>query len=132
MTASVFQGHIWIITGSSAEYGTTMLVLSPCSVSLQIFHFLSQAYLPEEDYFKGRVKWVGSPSRSDASIQLLNATLTDNGTYSCAVHNPPDVHGQPAQTVLMVTPKSEPARLICLLSPPNLPVCGRLALWLFS
>ncbi|KAF4104531.1 myelin protein zero-like protein 3 [Onychostoma macrolepis] len=70
-----------------------------------IFHFLSQAYLPEEDYFKGRVKWVGSPSRGDASIQLLNASLTDNGTYSCSVHNPPDVHGQPAQTALTVTPK---------------------------
>ncbi|XP_016370799.1 myelin protein zero-like protein 3 [Sinocyclocheilus rhinocerous] len=69
------------------------------------FHFSSQAYLPEEDYFKGRVKWVGSPSRGEASIQLLNASLTDNGTYTCAVRNPPDVHGHPAQTVLTVTPQ---------------------------
>ncbi|RXN02443.1 myelin zero 3 [Labeo rohita] len=69
------------------------------------FHYSSKAYLPEEDYFKGRVKWVGSPSRGDASLQLLNASLTDNGTYTCAIRNPPDVHGNPAQTVLTVTPK---------------------------
>uniref|UniRef100_A0A8C1YJD0 Ig-like domain-containing protein n=1 Tax=Cyprinus carpio TaxID=7962 RepID=A0A8C1YJD0_CYPCA len=70
-----------------------------------IFHFSSQAYLPEDDYFKGRVKWAGSPSRGEASIQLLNASLTDNGTYTCTVRNPPDVHGHPAQTVLTVTPQ---------------------------
>ncbi|XP_077077542.1 myelin protein zero-like protein 3 [Siphateles boraxobius] len=69
------------------------------------FHFSSQAYLPLEDYFKGRVKWLGSPSGGDASIQLLNASLTDNGTYTCAVRNPPDVQGSPAQTVLSVTPQ---------------------------
>ncbi|XP_048017371.1 myelin protein zero-like protein 3 [Megalobrama amblycephala] len=69
------------------------------------FHFSSQAYPPLEDYFKDRVKWLGSPSRGDASIQLLNASLTDNGTYICAVRNPPDVHGSPAQTVLTVTPQ---------------------------
>lgn len=69
------------------------------------FHFLSEAYPPEEDYFRGRVKWMGNPSRGDASIQLLNASLTDNGTYSCSVRNPPDAHGRPAQIILTVTPK---------------------------
>ncbi|XP_056100710.1 myelin protein zero-like protein 3 isoform X1 [Rhinichthys klamathensis goyatoka] len=69
------------------------------------FHFSSQAYPPLEDYFKDRVKWLGSPSGGDASIQLLNASLSDNGTYTCAVRNPPDVQGSPAQTVLSVTPQ---------------------------
>lgn len=73
--------------------------------AILFFHFSSQAYLPKEDYFKGRVKWAGSPSRGEASIQLLNASLTDNGTYTCTVRNPPDVHGNPAQTVLTVTPQ---------------------------
>ncbi|XP_026110508.1 myelin protein zero-like protein 3 [Carassius auratus] len=73
--------------------------------AITIFHFSSQAYLPEDDYFKGRVMWAGSPSRGEASIQLLNTSLTDNGTYTCAVRNPPDVHGHPAQTVLTVTPQ---------------------------
>ncbi|XP_067308024.1 myelin protein zero-like protein 3 [Pseudorasbora parva] len=69
------------------------------------FHFSSQAYPPDEDYFRGRVRWLGSPSRGDASIQLLNASLTDNGTYICAVRNPPDFQGEPAHTVLRVTPQ---------------------------
>ncbi|ROL54684.1 Myelin protein zero-like protein 2 [Anabarilius grahami] len=66
---------------------------------------VTTVYPPLEDYFKDRVKWLGSPSRGDASIQLLNASLTDNGTYICAVRNPPDFHGSPAQTVLTVTPQ---------------------------
>ncbi|KAI4900621.1 hypothetical protein NFI96_013919 [Prochilodus magdalenae] len=69
------------------------------------FHFFSKAYPPQDGHFKGRVKWLGGPSRGDASIQLLNASLNDNGTYACAVRNPPDVHGQASQTILTVTPK---------------------------
>ncbi|XP_062872830.1 myelin protein zero-like protein 3 [Trichomycterus rosablanca] len=69
------------------------------------FHFFSVPYPPEVGQFKGRVKWSGNPARNDASIQLLNATLTDNGTYSCAVRNPPDVHGPPADTILTISPK---------------------------
>ncbi|KAA0701615.1 Myelin protein P0 [Triplophysa tibetana] len=63
------------------------------------------AYPPEDDHFRGRVKWLGSPSRGEASIQLLNASLTDNGTYGCTVRNPPDIQGSPAHTVLTVSPK---------------------------
>ncbi|XP_056613075.1 myelin protein zero-like protein 3 [Triplophysa dalaica] len=69
------------------------------------FHFSSQAYPPDDDHFRGRVKWVGSPSRGEASIQLLNTSLTDNGTYGCTVRNPPDIQGSPALTVLTVSPK---------------------------
>ncbi|XP_036418778.1 myelin protein zero-like protein 3 [Colossoma macropomum] len=70
------------------------------------FHFSSaKAYPSSDERFKGRVKWVGAPSLGDASIQLLNASLNDNGTYSCTVRNPPDVHGPSSQTVLTVTPK---------------------------
>ncbi|XP_051963765.1 myelin protein zero-like protein 3 [Xyrauchen texanus] len=69
------------------------------------FHFSSQVYPPVEDHFKGRVKWVGRPSKGEASIELLSASLTDNGTYTCAVRNPPDIQGRPAHTILTVTPK---------------------------
>ncbi|KAK1786207.1 hypothetical protein P4O66_017913 [Electrophorus voltai] len=70
-----------------------------------IFHFMSVEYPPEDKQFKGRVRWMGRLESGDASIQLLNASLSDNGTYTCAVRNPPDVHGLPAQTLLTVTPK---------------------------
>ncbi|XP_053363596.1 myelin protein zero-like protein 3 [Clarias gariepinus] len=66
------------------------------------FHFYSVSYPPEDGYFKGRVQWYGEPARGDASIRLLNASLNDNGTYSCAVRNPPDFQGPPSSTVLTV------------------------------
>ncbi|CAL8360685.1 unnamed protein product [Merluccius merluccius] len=70
------------------------------------FHFSSKAFLPTVGQFSGRVRWQGSPARGEASITLLNTTLTDNGTFTCAVRNPPDVHGSPtSHTVLTVTPK---------------------------
>ncbi|TSK67174.1 Myelin protein zero-like protein 3 [Bagarius yarrelli] len=69
------------------------------------FHFYSKAYPPNEGHFKGRVEWQGDPARGDATVRLLNATLNDNGTYSCAVRNPPDVQGPPSNTVLTVSLK---------------------------
>ncbi|KAI1893266.1 hypothetical protein AGOR_G00121940 [Albula goreensis] len=47
------------------------------------FYFSSRAHAPEQGQFKGRIRWVGKPNGGDASIQLLNATLNDNGTYTC-------------------------------------------------
>nr|XP_046150577.1 myelin protein zero-like protein 3 [Oncorhynchus gorbuscha] len=70
------------------------------------FHFSSLVFPPRDGQFNGRVKWLGSPARGVASIQLLNSSLSDNGTYTCSVRNPPDVHGFPtSQTVLTVTPE---------------------------
>lgn len=70
------------------------------------FHFSSLAFPPMDGQFKGRVQWQGSPARGQATITLLNATLNDNGTYTCSVRNPPDVHGSPtSHTVLTVTPQ---------------------------
>lgn len=74
--------------------------------SLQFFHFSSRAFPPLDGQFTGRIQWQGSPARGDASIALINSTLQDNGTYTCSVRNPPDVHGSPtSHTVLTVTPK---------------------------
>ncbi|KAG7322055.1 hypothetical protein KOW79_014913 [Hemibagrus wyckioides] len=70
------------------------------------FHFHSVAYPPDGGHFKGRVEWHGDPARGDASIRLLNASLNDNGTYICAVRNPPDVQGPPSNTILTVSLKT--------------------------
>ncbi|XP_031717025.1 myelin protein zero-like protein 3 [Anarrhichthys ocellatus] len=73
---------------------------------LTFFHFSSRAFLPPDGQFVGRIQWKGVPARGEASISLINATLKDNGTYTCSVRNPPDVHGSPtSHTVLTVTPK---------------------------
>lgn len=71
------------------------------------FHFASKAFPPLEGQFAGRIEWKGGPARGDATIVLTNASLSDNGTYTCSVRNPPDVHGSPnSHTVLTVTPKA--------------------------
>ncbi|KAF7648007.1 hypothetical protein LDENG_00163440 [Lucifuga dentata] len=75
------------------------------------FHFSSRAFPPPDGQFGGRIRWQGSPAHGDASIVLINATLNDNGTYTCSVRNPPDVHGSPtSHTVLTVTPKAPSIR----------------------
>lgn len=80
-------------------------------LSLQFFHFSSRAFPPLEGQFAGRIRWQGSPARGEASIALINATLQDNGTFTCSVRNPPDVHGSPnSHTVLTVTPKGKMAQ----------------------
>lgn len=76
-----------------------------------LFHFFLLPYPPSSGPFKDRVKWLGSPSRGEASIQLLNTSLADNGTYTCTVKNPPDTHGGPAQIQLTVTQKKVSIRL---------------------
>ncbi|KAL4647306.1 myelin protein zero-like protein 3 isoform X1 [Arapaima gigas] len=71
-----------------------------------VFHFFFKSYPPTEGQFKGRIKWVGDIASGDASLQLLNASLSDNGTYTCVVRNPPeDVHGFPGQIEVTVTPR---------------------------
>eukprot|EP00064_Thunnus_orientalis_P000291 superscaffoldBa00000015_g291 len=75
------------------------------------FHFSSRAFPSLEGQFAGRIRWKGIPARGEASISLINATLNDNGTYTCSVRNPPDVHGSPtSHTVLTVTPKAPSIR----------------------
>uniref|UniRef100_A0A3B5L3I2 Ig-like domain-containing protein n=1 Tax=Xiphophorus couchianus TaxID=32473 RepID=A0A3B5L3I2_9TELE len=75
------------------------------------FHFSSKAELPKSGQFAGRIKWQGTPARGDVSISLINATLNDNGTYTCDVTNPPDVFDSPkSHTVLTVTPKATTIR----------------------
>ncbi|XP_076000312.1 myelin protein zero-like protein 3 [Genypterus blacodes] len=75
------------------------------------FHFSSRAFPPTDGQFGGRIRWQGTPARGDASIALVNATLNDNGTFTCSVRNPPDVHGSPtSHTVLTVAPKAPSVR----------------------
>lgn len=75
------------------------------------FHFSSRPFPPIDGQFMGRIQWQGRPALGEASISLINATLKDNGTYTCSVRNPPDVHGSPnSHTVLTVTPKAPSVR----------------------
>lgn len=100
---------------------------------LQFFYFSSQAFLPSQGQFAGRIEWQGSPARGEASISLINATLNDNGTFTCSVRNPPDVHGSPSShTVLTVTPKCKETKTISIYWHTYFIVLSLINTWLFT
>ncbi|XP_029813101.1 myelin protein zero-like protein 3 isoform X5 [Suricata suricatta] len=68
-----------------------------------IFHYQSFQYPTTAGTFRDRISWVGDVYRGDASISISSPTLKDNGTFSCAVKNPPDVHHNIPVTELTVT-----------------------------
>ncbi|XP_030393986.1 myelin protein zero-like protein 3 isoform X1 [Gopherus evgoodei] len=68
-----------------------------------IFHYQSIAYPAVVGTFRDRISWVGNVAKGDASIAIQNPMMNDNGTFTCAVKNPPDVHHNIPQTKLTVT-----------------------------
>ncbi|XP_054899867.1 myelin protein zero-like protein 2b [Poeciliopsis prolifica] len=71
----------------------------------RILYYQGEPYPPNTGLFKGRVKWSGDILRKDASITLNDVRPTFNGTYTCQVANPPDVHGNTGETILRVVNK---------------------------
>ncbi|XP_037697548.1 myelin protein zero-like protein 3 [Choloepus didactylus] len=67
-----------------------------------IFHYQSFQYPATAGIFRDRISWVGNVYKGDASISISNPTMKDNGTFSCAVKNPPDVHHNIPTTELTV------------------------------
>ncbi|EDL95348.1 similar to RIKEN cDNA A530065I17 gene (predicted), isoform CRA_a [Rattus norvegicus] len=68
-----------------------------------IFHYQSFQYPTTAGTFRDRISWAGNVYKGDASISISNPTLKDNGTFSCAVKNPPDVYHNIPLTELTVT-----------------------------
>ena len=52
-----------------------------------------KAYPPLEGRFRKRAVWAGDIMSRDASIIVREVKFTYNGTFSCQIKNPPDVHG---------------------------------------
>ncbi|OBS58496.1 hypothetical protein A6R68_10361, partial [Neotoma lepida] len=71
--------------------------------SSDIFHYQSFQYPTTAGTFRDRIFWVGNVYKGDASISISKPTLKDNGTFSCAVKNPPDVYHNIPLTELTVT-----------------------------
>lgn len=71
-----------------------------------IFHYQSFQYPTTAGTFRDRISWVGDVYKGDASISISNPTIKDNGTFSCAVKNPPDVHHNIPVTELTVTERA--------------------------
>uniref|UniRef100_A0A3B5KWE2 Ig-like domain-containing protein n=1 Tax=Xiphophorus couchianus TaxID=32473 RepID=A0A3B5KWE2_9TELE len=67
-----------------------------------IFHYQQKPYPPLDGIFKKRISWAGDIMGSDASIILREVKFIYNGTYTCQVTNPPDVHGPVGEIRLRV------------------------------
>lgn len=74
---------------------------------LKVFYFHDKPFPPSEGRFQNKVLFVGDVSSSDASILLRDVTFSFNGTFSCQVKNPPDVHGNVGEVQLRVVASGE-------------------------
>ncbi|KAG7266702.1 hypothetical protein CRUP_037269, partial [Coryphaenoides rupestris] len=71
------------------ENGTTG-VLKCFFKSKEVIFYLSSGKVYPVTAFQDRLQFIGDLNKKDASIQLLHAQFSDNGTYFCDVKNPPD------------------------------------------
>ncbi|XP_069001708.1 myelin protein zero-like protein 2 [Embiotoca jacksoni] len=71
-----------------------------------IFHYNKRPYPATVGQFRKRVVWSGDVNNNDASITLRQVTPDFDGSYTCKVLNPPDVHGRVGEVILRVVNKT--------------------------
>ncbi|KAK2831139.1 hypothetical protein Q7C36_016225 [Tachysurus vachellii] len=79
-----------------------------------VFYFHEKPFLPIEGRFQKKVLFVGDVSSSDASILVRDVTFSFNGTFSCQVKNPPDVHGNVGEVQLRVVASAPFSEIVIL------------------
>ncbi|KAL0972752.1 hypothetical protein UPYG_G00194350 [Umbra pygmaea] len=67
-----------------------------------VFYYQERPYPPPDGLFRKRATWAGNIMGNDASIMVRDVKFTFNGTFSCEVKNPPDVHGNIGEVKLSV------------------------------
>lgn len=79
-----------------------------------MFYYHEKPFSPNEGRFRKKVDWAGDVSGRDASIVLRKVPFSFNGTFSCQVKNPPDVHGNVGEVRLRVVTTGERQLSFCL------------------
>ncbi|XP_061538259.1 myelin protein zero-like protein 2 isoform X1 [Phycodurus eques] len=79
-----------------------------------VFHYQQKPYPPQEGIFRNRIIWAGDIMGQDASIIIRQVKFTYNGTYTCQVKNPPDVHGSVGEIRLRVVTTASFSELLLL------------------
>ncbi|KAF7652067.1 hypothetical protein LDENG_00101860 [Lucifuga dentata] len=79
-----------------------------------VFYYHQKPYPPSEGRFRKRATWAGDIMGRDASIIIREVKFTYNGTFSCQVRNPPDVHGNTGQIRLRVVTTASFSELLTL------------------
>lgn len=98
--------------GDGETRGTTrgfcFLLLFILTVSRpQVFYYHEKPFPPVEGRFRKKVEWAGDVSGRDGSVVLRKVPFSFNGTFSCQVKNPPDVHGNVGEVRLRVVTTGE-------------------------
>ncbi|KAK7883131.1 hypothetical protein WMY93_029305 [Mugilogobius chulae] len=89
-----------------------------------LFHYQQRPYPPSEGIFKRRVEWAGDIMGRDASIIIREVKFIYNGTYTCQVKNPPDVHGTVGEIKLRVVTTASFSELLYLAMMIGLGIAG--------
>lgn len=78
--------------------------------TMQFFFYQEESFPPTRGLFKGHAVWSGNVLKNDGSITLTDVQSSFNGTYTCQVRNPPDVHGFTGELRLEVVQSGETRR----------------------
>ncbi|XP_071395006.1 myelin protein zero-like protein 2 [Centroberyx affinis] len=79
-----------------------------------VFYYHNKPYPPVDGRFRKRAVWAGDIMGRDASIIVREVKFTYNGTYTCQVKNPPDVHGNAGEIRLRVVTTASFSELLLL------------------
>ncbi|XP_052431517.1 myelin protein zero-like protein 2 [Carassius gibelio] len=79
-----------------------------------VFYYQEKPFPPSEGRFKRKVEWAGDISGRDASVVLRSVPFSFNGTFSCQVKNPPDVHGNVGVVRLQVVSTASISEMLIL------------------
>ncbi|XP_007229633.3 myelin protein zero-like protein 2 [Astyanax mexicanus] len=79
-----------------------------------VFYYHEKPFPPSEGRFMKKIIWSGDISSRDASIVVRNVKFSYNGTFSCHVKNPPDVHGNVGEVRLRVVTSASFSEIVIL------------------
>ncbi|XP_076000301.1 myelin protein zero-like protein 2 [Genypterus blacodes] len=79
-----------------------------------VFYYQQKPYPPVEGRFRKKVSWAGDIMGRDASIIIHQVKFIYNGTFTCHVKNPPDVHGNAGVVRLLVVTTASFSDLLIL------------------
>ncbi|XP_016370804.1 myelin protein zero-like protein 2 [Sinocyclocheilus rhinocerous] len=79
-----------------------------------VFYYHERPFAPLEGRFRKKVDWAGDISGRDASVVLRRVPFSFNGTFSCQVKNPPDVHGNVGVVRLQVVSTASLSEILIL------------------
>ncbi|KAM9468916.1 myelin protein zero-like protein 2 [Clarias gariepinus] len=79
-----------------------------------VFYFHEKEFPPSVGRFQKKVEFKGDIFSSDASILVRDVMFSYNGTFSCQVKNPPDVHGNVGEVQLQVVTSAPFSEIVIL------------------